>query len=313
MLRLTCADRIAGALRKPNLFKKTSAIEECLLRLQNPVETDGDMTIKFLVAQRELDDRVNELCRALSDQSPPAPDCDRLHLHAELAQFKVSLSTNTSHEAVRSKFHRLYKLSIEQSTDKNAVACDFLHHFAHMELSNAGLQEGGDNDALICECLDSGKAFLDTLLDHSVNTYHLIPFPVWMRLPVIIITLSTLALATNNTHSSSAPSLPDQMRLDLYLEALCNRMQILTTCQAPYQPIPDFWKAMYVIMDKARLWYVERVRRSVLADSTSAGEFEHPDTGSTEWDDLGGSFGWDDFMIQDVWGGFDSYDPTIVI
>lgn len=82
---------------------KTYIIEECISRLQNSMEFDDHIAIKSLVENRQLDDRINELCRALSDQNPASRNCDSLRLHGELALWKASLSVTPCNETVRSK------------------------------------------------------------------------------------------------------------------------------------------------------------------------------------------------------------------
>ncbi|KAF2482398.1 hypothetical protein BDY17DRAFT_324684 [Neohortaea acidophila] len=306
---------ISAALRKTALFKKPDIFEACLLRLREGAEFESDATIETLVSWRHLDDQVNELCQKLRSQTSVSPDEDLRSVDANMHHYHQDLAGNIGNDVVRTP--------------------ELLFYFAKMELCNAVVQYGNDlgdssrtaeyNSIKTIECLDAGRSFLETLLEHSVHVYHQIPFVVWMRLPLIIITLTALTLSPD----AAAPD--RSIRLELYLEALCSRMQTLTTCCPPHQPLPDFWKAMFVIMDQARTWYVSRARSLAPTSETSVQAKPalfspvshytelpgnvltgHSDMfpGESAHGDVSSHF--DDFMTLDLWGGSEGYDPTIL-
>jgi hypothetical protein len=193
-----------------------------------------------------------------------------------------------------------------------------------MELNNAVIQNNTDlnnsatDSIALARCLDAGKSFMELLLEHPVQVYNMIPFVVWARLPLTIVSLSNLTLHSEMINNDRRP------RLELYLEALCNRMQMMTTYRPPHQPCPDFWKAMFLIKDQARTWYVKSLKSSVQMGVTSVRSnntscpVERTETVPTEgplcmpsseqYD--AHSFG--DFLTLDWWGGFEGYDPTII-
>jgi hypothetical protein len=116
---------------------------------------------------------------------------------------------------------------------------------------------------------DAGRSFLDTLVDCPVSEYFLISFAEWIRLPQVILTLSKVLFhAEDGISQSDLKGIQDRVRLDLYLESLCYRMQTLTTFKPPSQPRHDFWMAMKVIMEKMREWYIRRVRQGRIAGSS---------------------------------------------
>jgi hypothetical protein len=120
--------------------------------------------------------------------------------------------------------------------------------------------------------LEAGRRFLDTLLEFPVDDYHIISFSDWMRVPHVVVTLSRLCIP-NNSHASipwDAKAAQGRVRLDLYLESLCHRMQGLSTYDKVKQPHPDFWRAMHMILDLTRVWYSRRIRGEKKTPHTAA-------------------------------------------
>ena len=157
---------------------------------------------------------------------------------------------------------------------------DLSYYYADMELHSVGLRPGANTQGYstasstlsdqrhLCapsSCLESARKFLDTLLACPLTEYGLISFVEWMRLPRVIMTICKLSLPSN-AHVShwDVKAVQDRVRLDLYLESLCYRMQKLTTYRPPDQTIPDFWVAMEKIMESIRTWYVRKMQPSPL-------------------------------------------------
>ena len=203
--------------------------------------------------------------------------------------------------------------------------------------------------------LRAGVSFLDTLIDCPVADYHLVSFAEWIRLPWVIITLAKAMLKplpdTQSTPSSCGTSEGNQSRvkLHLYLETLCYRMQALTTFRPIDQPCVDFWKALGMILEKVREWYVRRMRTqldSAVTNTTNpssttstGGDLnifhwptahhylgDEPQSPSLAWPEATNDFmdaekensssgamdfDFDPFMYLDFWGGSSSYDHTI--
>jgi hypothetical protein len=110
--------------------------------------------------------------------------------------------------------------------------------------------------------LEAGKRFLDLLMALPVSDYHLISFSEWMRLPCVVMTMARLSIPSE-VHTAAqwdVKAAQDRVRLDLYLESLCYRMQSLSTFEKPKQPHPDFWWAMRMIMDLTRSWYCRKTQ-----------------------------------------------------
>lgn len=130
---------------------------------------------------------------------------------------------------------------------------------------------------ILLNSFEAGKKFLDSLLAIPSSQYHLISFVEWMRLPYILIILSKLSFPSeSHIPGWDVRVAQDRVRLDLYLESLCYRMQNLTTFKRPAQPLPDFWLSMNMIMEKTKTWYIRKTKPTT--DGFKADEespFEH--------------------------------------
>jgi hypothetical protein len=143
------------------------------------------------------------------------------------------------------------------------------------ELSQQGLSSSLQLNSLL-SALEAGKRFLDTLLSIPVTDYYLISFSEWMRIPYVIIAVSRLCIPCD-AHASAqwdVKTAQDRVRLDLYLESLCYRMQALSTFDKVKQPHPDFWSAMKMIMDLTKDWYC----RKIFKQSESSHDLPTPET-----------------------------------
>lgn len=137
------------------------------------------------------------------------------------------------------------------------------------------------------ECLESAKSFLDTLLDWPVTEYHLITFVDWMRLPRVIMTICKLSfLSKSHFPQWDVKVVRDRVRLELYLESFCYRMQTLRTFKSPDQKIPDFWTTMQMIMELIRQWYTRKTHPSALTPSVLSKSLGTTSLGSSSFGDL---------------------------
>lgn len=124
-----------------------------------------------------------------------------------------------------------------------------------MELHSAGLNSDPSNETQppppektafsdnMFSCLDAGKSFLDVVLECSLDQYRIFSFVEWMRLPVVLLNIAKLSFENDRFAAAGwdPRTARSHVRLDLYLESLCYRMQSLTTFNPPSQPYPDFF------------------------------------------------------------------------
>jgi hypothetical protein len=120
----------------------------------------------------------------------------------------------------------------------------------------------------LLSALEAGKRFLDALLSFPMDEYHIISFSEWMRLPVVIMTVAKMCMPNNINIGPGwdYKTAQDRVRLDLCLEALCYRMQQLSTYEK--QKHTDFWHAMRFINDLTRTWYMKKIKPSISSQPT---------------------------------------------
>lgn len=127
-------------------------------------------------------------------------------------------------------------------------------------------QESVNQTNALSVTLEAGKRFLDTLLARPPNTYPHLCFNVWLKLPHIILSLARLCTPDNQYSKMNlwdVKTAQDRVRLDLYLESLCYRMQNLSplgSWDGRRETMLDFWRAMNMILDLTRTWYVKKIR-----------------------------------------------------
>jgi hypothetical protein len=185
-----------------------------------------------------------------------------------------------------------------------------LHSVAMRPALNEESSVTGDSTQLnaLLLALEAGKRFLDTLLSFPMDEYYLLSFAEWMRLPTVIMTVARLSMPTN-AHASSGwdyKTAQERVRLDLCLEALCYRMQQLSTYDKAKQSHPDFWYAMRFINDLTKSWYMRKIKPPASAQPTPGGLTTHSDGEPTPASDQPPSFGLGTGMDM---GATDDGDP----
>lgn len=266
----------SDALRIPNLFKHTKYMKECGLRLSSDLEYPSDALLMPMSNLRRIDDQIYDTF--LSDEVADLATSDsRFSMHVQL--FKSQMKELEEHI----------------TTDLEHRGFDIQYSFTDMVLHNAGPRSTGPTSTVetsqlenLLTCLESGKAFLDRLLAIPVSHYHLLSFVEWMRLPYVLIVISRLSLP-NGDHLSgwNIKVAQERVRIDLYLESLCYRMQSLTTFNRVTQTHTDFWLSMVMIMEKTRSWYVRKAQSH--ATSATANEESPLETVRDPHDDGSGS------------------------
>ncbi|KAI9858208.1 MAG: hypothetical protein M1813_007857 [Trichoglossum hirsutum] len=266
------------ALSRPNLFRHTEYMTECGRRLESDLEFPSDRRILHLISLRRIDDRINDALRLADSESIPENNL-RLQMSLQLLQSQVKewigrIPTD-SYQCGRP----LITVSIENSpVSLSTLGMELAYNFTDMELHSVGLRmapnptenaeisspHSADVDQfnILLSCLDSGKAYLDKILSVPPTQYHLFSFVEWMRLPYVLLIISKLASSNGSRVAAhwNIRTAQERVRLDLYLESLCYRMQSITTYNRPSQPHPDFFACIKVILERTRHWYVRTTR-----------------------------------------------------
>lgn len=249
------------------------------LRAQH--EFDSDETICYLITLRQLDDQVQDTLYSTGAIDLPLSDARTL-MHVRFLEGQLDAWKRDSQNAGAQRCRHTLPASMEFFADTSQVL-NLSSSFTDMLLHNVALRpsetaESGTSidstqlNALLA-ALEAGKRFLDTLLSFPMDDYHLLSFSEWMRLPTVIMTVARLCIPTE-AHSAigwDVKTAQERVRLDLCLEALCYRMQQLTTYDKVKQSHPDFWYAMRFINDLTKSWYMRKIRPQVQTKHAQAG------------------------------------------
>lgn len=131
---------------------------------------------------------------------------------------------------------------------------------------------------LLFSCLESGKSYLEKLLSMPTTQYRQLSFIQWMRLPYVLVILSKLSFPSP-MHTAAHWDIrgaQERVRLDLYIESLCYRMQSITTSASTLQSQPDFFLSLKMILERTREWYVRKTRSPATAVGEGGANEESP-------------------------------------
>ena len=113
-------------------------------------------------------------------------------------------------------------------------------------------------------CLPAGKAYLDAILAIPAMHYRLLSFVEWMRLLRVVAFICKLCIPSNHyteIHWDHRMA-QERVRVDLYLESLCYRVQSLTMFDKRSQRLGDIWILLKGLLERIRSWYTDRIRLS---------------------------------------------------
>lgn len=249
----------ANGLRIPNLFRYTTYMRDCGIRLAKDHEFYADSSLHTITALRRVEDQIYDTFLSNEIYDPNSSDT-RFQMHAQLFESQMkNLEEQITIDAERRGFDI-------QSSFINLV----LHNAVPRATSNTNTPTSFQIDSLL-HCLDAGKSFLDKFLAIPSSQYHLISFIEWMRLPYVIIILSKLSFpGVNHPAAWNIKIAQERVRIDLYLESFCYRMQSVTTFHRETQPQPDFWLSMVMIMEKTKSWYARKTQATTTTATTTS-------------------------------------------
>ncbi|KAF2743330.1 hypothetical protein M011DRAFT_431426 [Sporormia fimetaria CBS 119925] len=245
---------VSAGIMKPNLLRYSEYMGKCAQSLRNEPEYSSDRVISRLIGLRRIDDQVHDAFLAGEVAHLPITD-SRIHYNLGMIESQLQDWNN------------------DRDADDDNRTLDLTYAFTDMQLHLVGLrpippeslpyvQTSMQLSALV-SILEAGKRYLDTLISFPASEYHLISFPEWQRLPHVVVNISRLCIP-NESYAAvqwDAKAAQERVRLDLYLESLCYRMQSLTTFsfdKSKGTPL-DFWQVMHMIMDLTRAWYCRKI------------------------------------------------------
>jgi hypothetical protein len=277
--------RIGAGLQKPNLLKHTSCMTEWAQNLKNDREYDTDETICHLITLRQLDDQVQDTLYSATAVNLPLSDARTL-MHVRFLENQLDAWKSESQGAGAQRCEPASNTNVSNLSVDKALVLNLSSSFTDMLLHNVALRTSTSEDSLptvgstqlnaLLSALEAGKLYFDSLLSFPLEEYYLISFSEWMRLPTVLLTVARLCMPSD-AHVAIGwdfKAAQERVRLDLCLEALCYRMQQLSTYDRGKQSHPDFWYAMRVINDLTKNWYMRKIKppsSSHLASNGSTG------------------------------------------
>ena len=233
-----------------------------------------------MIRLAQLGDQIHSVLGSTSREKFDADNVglrmDLQSLHSQLKELEAGgqLTANRNGKQILSDFFQVHRLNTR------IVMRDLSYNFINMEVHSIGLRRnlsssraGGTStqsptDTLhldhLHSCLQSAKAYLDAIIAMSVLHYCHLSFAEWMRLPRVLAIICKLCIPSNyhteihwDYHMAQ-----ERVRVDLYLESLCYRMQSLTMCDRTSQRLGDFWSLLKTLLERVRSWYTHRIQLS---------------------------------------------------
>ncbi|KAF2019808.1 hypothetical protein BU24DRAFT_342753 [Aaosphaeria arxii CBS 175.79] len=264
---------VAMGMLKPHFLKYSDYMAESCKRLRRDLEYPSDECLHRILSLRRIDDQMYDALHSEEALDLPIGDSriamNLRYLSTQLEEWKRE-NGETDSNGLR-----------EMSYDFSELQLYAVCLRSGKQVSQAASFDPQQMNAFF-KCLEAAKRFLDTLLDVPVSDYYRFTMPLWMRLPYVIITASRLCIPNDANRAAQwdVKAAQDRLRLDLYLESLSHRMQLLTTYDGIIQKHHDFWCAMRMIMDLTRSWYCNKTRgsRDNASLSSSSNNLSTPET-----------------------------------
>lgn len=241
-----------------------------------------DAILPHMIALNHIGDQINDTFRLEDTDVLIANDRHQMHLDLMKSVLNNWESQNPNDLNHGGKLLCPSQISHQKTKPQVLISLldDTSYDFLNMELHSIGLRITPSTNPssesfttsitkhldTLFTCLESGKAFLDKLLSMPVTRYRHICFIHWMRLPYVLVIVSKLSFPSPQHTASQwdTQKAQDRVRLDLYLESLCYRMQSITSSLPNAEP--DFFATLKLILEKTRHWYMRKTRSATAED-----------------------------------------------
>lgn len=221
----------AWVWRKPNNIHYTEYMMECAQSLSKDPEYETDALILPLLQTQLLGDEFHDL----------------------LLPTNIDYSSSSSSEQVQTHV-RTFRAKIDELLPKEPSDClptSLASHLATLHAYEMGMLSkgmvnkewlGGENipptpsqHDVIMACLDSARSYVETFLSFSLSEYPKLAVPQWWGLIGSVYILYVLSIGTPQLPLWDVCVAREKVRLEIYLDLLCYRMQSITgsTTEAP--------------------------------------------------------------------------------
>ncbi|OBT62830.1 hypothetical protein VE03_07590 [Pseudogymnoascus sp. 23342-1-I1] len=259
----------AWVWRKTNSIQYTEYMMQCAQSLSKDPEYETDSLIWPLLQTQRLGDDFHDL----------------------LLPANLDYSSSASLEQVQTHL-RTFRAKIDEALPGGLSDClpiNLASHFAGVHVYEMGIlskstvnkEKLGDKDAatssqldVMMACLDSSRCYVETFLSFSLSEYPKLAVPQWWGLIGSIYILYVLSIGTPQLPLWDVCVARDKVRLEIYLDLLCYRMQSITgsTTEAPAGR--DLYSLMGPIFSHVKASY-ERLKKLPQTASSVDGEPVH--------------------------------------
>ncbi|KFY07873.1 hypothetical protein V492_06757 [Pseudogymnoascus sp. VKM F-4246] len=246
----------AWVWRQPNNMHYTEYMMQCAQSLSEDPEYETDSLILPLLQIQRLGDEFNDLLLPanLDYSSSSSLEQARMHMRTfrekrdEVLPNEISDCLPLSLASHLSALH-VYEMGI---LSKNMVNKE--------KLDGENATSMSTRLDVMMACLDSARSYVETFLSFSLSEYPKLAVPQWWGLIGSIYILYVLSIGTPQLPLWDVCIARDKVKLEIYLDLLCYRMQSITgsTMEAPAGR--DLFSLMGPIFENVKASY-ERLKK----------------------------------------------------
>jgi hypothetical protein len=279
--------RIAKTFGKPNNLEFKEYMLQCGKSLEAEMEAQTDVLLLPLIKLQRLTGESNETMMLGRNESLTPMSLQRVQNHVkvfrtQLQEWETSLPSGLQNSSMISEHERLPTLILSAMLNVSrhfAKICvhemDLLNPFVPKNKSFE-VDQSGESPVrssirvdILFICLEATKEFFDTFLCIPATEYRRLSFVEWSRLIVTTVALYKLSLGSPRIPEWDVQIARNTVRLEIYLEALCYRIQSISIASPSVPEGTDLFSILRQIFDNVRTTY-ERLRQ--LPQSVSASD-----------------------------------------
>ncbi|KFY62633.1 hypothetical protein V496_04491 [Pseudogymnoascus sp. VKM F-4515 (FW-2607)] len=260
----------AWVWRKPNSIHYTEYMMQCAQSLSKDPEYETDTLILPLLQTQRLGDEFQDLLLPANHNYSSSSSLEQVQTHLRTFQAKID------------------KVLVDELSD--CLPISLASHLTKVHAYEMGILSkgmvnkerlGGEDVAstssqldVMMACLESSRCFVETFLSFSLSEYPKLAVPQWWGLIGSVYILYVLSIGTPQLPLWDVCVARDKVRLEIYLDLLCYRMQSITGSTAETPAGRDLYSLMGPIFAHVKASY-ERLKKLPQTVSSTDGEPVH--------------------------------------
>ncbi|KFY26559.1 hypothetical protein V493_04014 [Pseudogymnoascus sp. VKM F-4281 (FW-2241)] len=252
--------------RQASSMHYTEYMMQCAQSLSEDPEYETDTLILPLLQIQRLGDELRDLLLPANLDYSSSSGLEQVHAHQ--GAFRATVD------------------EVLSNWPSDCLPICLASHLAHLYACEMGIlmvnkKLGGENMAptstqvdVMLACLDSARCYVEAFLSFSLSEYAKLSVPQWWGLIGSIYIIFVLSIGTPQLSHWDVSVARDKVRLEIYLDLLCYRMQSITgsTIEAPAGR--DLFSLMGPIFANVKASY-ERLKKLPQSASSIDGEPVH--------------------------------------